>query len=314
MFVYNVSASQKREETKRVEQQQRVNNGWITSLKKTVAYGICLREDRQPSSVQMPSITISDDGHYDNEKVTWHDVPLRLGELHFLRARVDDTASRFIELQDFIKNFRFPKFSIQTPITLARKIISQNIVSKCRALLSLQPVKQLDAEQLDRMISGKVHELLRFPYSLQTNILTLPLSHHGLDFPSVAGINAGIVAEGLMRDLNHHIRAYRTVARITYADWMCRYNNCGHPIDGSELHRKFSHLFGKIPAMWLIAHLVLSSADPKLGLRLTDVSFLCNGEVSILHLLNVCKSHGLQMMDEIALKCLARVGITMVLT
>ena len=44
--------------------------GWITSWKKTVAYGLCLPEDRQPSSVHMPSITISDDGRYDNEKVT----------------------------------------------------------------------------------------------------------------------------------------------------------------------------------------------------------------------------------------------------
>ena len=186
--------------------------GWRTSWKKTVAYSICLPNDEQSPSIQMPSITLPENGHYDEEKVTWHEVPLKLGEIQFLRARVDDTASRFVELQDFIQNFRFPKFSIQTPITLARKIISQIIVSKCRALLSLQPIKQSDAEQLDRLISAKVHEMLRFPYSPQTKILTLPLSHYGLDFPSISRINAGIATEGLLRDLNHHIQAYRVVA------------------------------------------------------------------------------------------------------
>ena len=159
---------------------------------------------------------------YDPQRITWHEVPLKLGEMQFLRTRVDDTVGRFEDLQDFIRNFKFPKFSIRTPITLARKIVAQNIVSRCRALLSLQPIKQTDAEQLDRIITAKIHKLLRFPYTPNMKILTLPLSLQGLDFPSVARINAGIAVEGLMRDLNHHIKAYRDVARISYADWTCR--------------------------------------------------------------------------------------------
>ena len=285
--------------------------GWLTSWKKTVAYGICLT-DNHTTTVKIPLITLPEGGHYDERSVTWHEVPLRIGEMMFLRAKVDDTASRFAELQDFIKNFRFPKFTIQTPITLARKIISQNIVSKCRALLSLQPIKQADAEQLDRILSGKIHDLLRFPFHPQTNILTLPLSSHGLDFLSIARVNAGIAAEGVMRDLNHHIQAYRVVARITYADWCCRYNNCGHALDSRGLLREFSHLYGKIPATWLIAHSLLLTVKPSLCLRLTDVSFLLNGEVSIPHLVNMCKSRGLQSLDGTSSNSLSRVGITMV--
>src|SRR5882762_6150301 len=238
--------------------------GWITSWKKTVAYGIGVPENQQPPTVRMPSITQPDNGLYDEGKVTWHDVPLRTGEIQFLRVQVDDTAGRFSELQDFIKNFRFPKFNIQTPITLARKIVSQNIISRCRALLSLQPIKQADAEQLDRLISAKIHDLLRFPFNPQTNVLTLPLSHHGLDFPSIARINAGIATEGLMRDLNHHIPAYRQIARITYAEWVCRFNNCCQTVDGIGLQKKFPHLYGKIPATWLIAQSLLSATEPKL--------------------------------------------------
>ena len=184
-------------------------------------------------------------------------------------------------------------------------------MSKCRALLSLQPIKQPDAVQLDKMISAKVHELMRFPFTPQTNVLTLPLTHHGLDFPSVARVNAGIAVEGLMRDLNHHIQAYKVVARITYAEWTCRYNNCGNTVDGGGLQRKFTHLFSKIPATWLIAHSLMSSTTPKLSLRHTDVSYILDGEVSLIHMMNICKAHNLQVIDRVAINCLARVGLTL---
>ena len=169
--------------------------GWLTSWKKTVAYGLCVPEGQRPDTVKMPSITVQTGGQYHPETITWHDVPLKLDELQFLRTRVDDPSGRFEELQDFIKNFRFPKFSIQTPITLARKIVTQNIISRCRALLSLQPVKQTEAEILDKAVATKIHDLLRFLYNPQSRILTLPLHHHGLDFPSIMRINAGIVLE-----------------------------------------------------------------------------------------------------------------------
>ena len=113
-----------------------------------------------------------------------------------------------------------------------------------------------------------------------------------------------------MRDLNHHIPAYRQIARITYAGWVCRFNNCCQTVDGTGLQRKFPHLYGKIPATWIIAQSLLSATEPKLCLRLTDSSYILNGEVSISHVLNICKAHNLQIFDGVALKCLARVGVT----
>ena len=47
-----------------------------------------------------------------------------------------------------------------------------------------------------------------FSYQGNTDVLTLPVDHHGLDFPSVARINMGLVVEGLAHNLNHHIPAY----------------------------------------------------------------------------------------------------------
>jgi hypothetical protein len=83
--------------------------GWRTSWKKTVSYGICLPKDQQVPFVRMPYITIPENGPYEEGEITWHD---QLGEISFLRAKVDDTANRFVELQDFIRNFRFPRFAI----------------------------------------------------------------------------------------------------------------------------------------------------------------------------------------------------------
>ncbi|KAF8164064.1 hypothetical protein BJ912DRAFT_1035130 [Pholiota molesta] len=76
------------------------------------------------------------------------------------------------------------------PITIIRKVIAQNVVSKCRALLSLQPILPTDAEKLDRLIMRKVHETLGFPFQPSTDIANLPISLHGFGFPSISKINA----------------------------------------------------------------------------------------------------------------------------
>jgi len=284
--------------------------GWLTSWKKTTAFGLCVPENMITETIRMPSITVKDDKYIPNE-VTWHDVTFKIGELHFLRARIDDSASRFQELRDFISNFNFPKFSIQTPITLARKIVMQNIASRCRALLSIQPIKQADAQALDRQICSKVHEMLRFPYNPNPNILTLPLENHGLDFPSIERINAGIAVEGIMRDLNHHIPAYRAVARVTMADWTCRYNKCKNPIDQEGLRRDFGHYYGRIPMTWLIAHKIMGSIVPPLNLRLTDANYIINGDVSIQHAMNIAKENDLQGLNGASLLTITRNNLQM---
>ncbi|KAJ7138984.1 hypothetical protein C8R44DRAFT_867156 [Mycena epipterygia] len=110
--------------------------------------------------------------------ITTCKVTLMTNELDFLRAKVDDQAC-YKELKAFIDDFTFPKFLCCPPITLLRKI-------GC-----LSP---------------------------STDILTLPVDLHGLDFPSIARINDGIAVDGLHCDLNHLIPSYRTMARITLAD------------------------------------------------------------------------------------------------
>ncbi len=172
------------------------------------------------------------------------------------------------------------------PITLLQKIVSQNIVSRCRALLSLQPIKQIDAETLDKIIIRKVHDALGFPFQPSSIIATLPVSQHGFGFPSIARINASLAVEGLMRDLNHHIPAYRTLAKITLVDWMCEKSDCSYPLDGMGLRKDFCRLDQSIPSAWLTAHRMLKILD--LSLRETDQSYILKGDVSLSHLIRSC--------------------------
>ena len=92
-------------------------------------------------------------------------------------CNVDDPTGRFVELHDFMLS----ELLYTIPIALARKIIMQNIISRCRALLSLQPVKQTEAKLLDRAIATKICDLLHFPYSPQLQILNCGISQQSQD-------------------------------------------------------------------------------------------------------------------------------------
>ena len=172
------------------------------------------------------------------------------------------------------KDLKFPKLNIQMPITLLQKMVAQCIISRCGALISIRPIKDSDTVLLDQQIAGKVHHCLGFPYRLNTDILTLPISHFVMEFLSVACINAGIAIEGLTRDLNHHIPAYGLMARINLADWTCSINDCINPLEGWGLIKSFTRYYQKIPASWIIPQKAMSTLSPKLSLRLTDCSYI----------------------------------------
>jgi len=97
------------------------------------------------------------------------------------------------------------------------------------------------------------------PISRQHSILTLPVEHHGMDFSSIARINMGLEVEGIARDLNHHIPAYRQIALITLADWTCTINGCVGPLDGLGFNRNFLQYYKRIPAAWIIAQNSMTS-------------------------------------------------------
>ena len=170
-------------------------------------------------------------------------------------------------------------------------MVAQCIISRCRALISIQPIRNSDAVLLDQQISGKVHQCLGFPYQPNTDIQTLPLSHFGMKFPSVVHINIGIAVEGLTRDFNHHIHTYWLMARINLADWTCSINNCINFVDSHGLIKTFTQYYQKIPASWIIAQKAMSTLSLKLSLCLTDCNYILQGNMSISHALNICHVH-----------------------
>ena len=169
--------------------------GWLTSWEKTTAY-VLNTSDSLPPTLSFPSIT--KEPGINPWIITEHQVPVSKDKFSFLRTQVDDPKSRFTELLSLIDNFVFPSFTMRTPFTLIRKIITQNLISRCRALLSLQPILHVDARRLDQRLTQRVHEILGFPFCPSSKLLTLPLELGGFDFPSVSRINAGIAIDGLI--------------------------------------------------------------------------------------------------------------------
>ena len=170
-------------------------------------------------------------------------------------------------------------------ITLICKIVAQNIISKCHALLSLQPILPADAEKLNKLIIGKVHKTLGFPFQLTTDITTLPTAQHGFGFPSIARINAGLAIKGLQCDLNHHIPTYCNMALITKADWTYEKNQCMNPLNRIGLRKDFTCQVKSIPANWIIAQCMMHSLS--LSLREMDQSHLAKGDISLSHAVHI---------------------------
>ncbi|KAJ7637991.1 hypothetical protein DFH06DRAFT_1001984, partial [Mycena polygramma] len=272
--------------------------GWLTQWKKTFAYVLNEKDLTHPNTLSFPSVTI--EPGVDPWTVKQYEIPVIRTGLDFLNAKVDDPGVRFAEMKDIIDAFAFPRLTGRLPITLLRKMVAQNIVSRCRALMSLQPIKQVDAEALDTRISVKIHGILGMPFNPSSKILTLPISLHGFGFPSLARINAGIVVDGLARDLNHHIPAYRSIARITLAEWTCNLfsSSCVYPLDGAGLTKSYSPYYKKIPAAWITAHGIMAAMLPPLSLRVTDHNDLWCGETSISHALNLCNHHHPNRLDK----------------
>ena len=135
--------------------------GLLTQWVKLKAYVLAATEDH-PDTIKFQSVSR---GRGVNPlDITEHDVVLVKDNLDFLRTKVNDPVSRFTEIKDFIESFQFLTVKGHLPITLIWKIVSQNVVSHCCALLSLQLIKQSDTKALDRLIIHKVHDALGFPF------------------------------------------------------------------------------------------------------------------------------------------------------
>lgn len=258
--------------------------GWITSWSKSKAF-VINPQGIPPPTIPIPSINLLP-GHHDD--MHWHDVTLKPTKPEFLKTTIDDPKERFAKLKTLILEFEIPLLTGRTPLTVMRKLYTQVLAARLRAFLYLRPITPNDARSLDSILTNKIHQLLGFPYRPSSTIISLPIAEGGFEFPSVYRMNGGIAIEGLLRDLNHHIPSYRTLARITFADWQCRYNGCVSPLGDQGLKSTFNlHGNTKIPHSWLIAHHYLREIGSGLRIYTTDNTHILDGNLSISHVINL---------------------------
>lgn len=97
-------------------------------------------------------------------------------------------------------------------------------------------------------------------------------------------MNAATAVEGMNRDLNHHIPAYRNLWRITLADRTCHINRCVDPLDEKGLKSSFTGHYHRLPAAWITAQRVMGDMSPQLNLGRTDAIHVLDGDISISHI------------------------------
>ncbi|KAI0372495.1 hypothetical protein BV20DRAFT_939872 [Pilatotrama ljubarskyi] len=227
----------------------------------------------------MPSV---DPTNPDSPALTHHPVPVTTDFFDFLGVQVNNPDAQLNKIRQLITDFSFPHLPTRLPLPALRRILSSCLISRIRPYLSYHPLSRSDALDLDRLLVHHVHDYLAFPFHFNSQLLFAPFAHLGFGFPSITLLNDAAAIQGILRDLNHHVRTFRTMARITLADWTCMFNRCRSPLEGSSA-RTFSRLKRALPSAWIAAHEVLWTF--RLGIRLTDQSFLSTGDVALRHLI-----------------------------
>ena len=250
--------------------------GWETNWPKSLL--AVLHAGPVPAVLPMPSV---DPCNPDSPNPVFHTVSVTDSHCEFLRVQINDPGSQFQHIRALIADFCFPTLHTRLPFTAIRRILLQCLISRIRPYLSYQPVTRARAADLDRMLAARVHDYFHFPFRFNSALLFLPVSQFGFGFPSISQLNDAAAVSGLVRDLNHHIPTFRTMARITLADWTCLLNTCRSPLEGATT-RSFARSSRSLPTAWLIALDVLRHFN--LAIRCSDQSFLMAGDVALRHL------------------------------
>ena len=259
--------------------------GWETSWPKSLL--AILQAGPVPDTLPMPSVDPADP---DSPQVIYHPVAVTADHCEFLRVRTNDPETQFQKIRAIIASFSFPVLHTRLPFTAVRRIIVQCLVSQIRPYLSYQPISRAHAGELDHLLASRIHRHFRFPFQFNSSLLFLPVSQFGFGFPSITSLNDNAAVSGLVRDLNHHVSTFATMARITLADWTCLLNGCCSPLEGATT-RSFTRARRVLPAAWVTALAVLRQYQ--LAIRTSDLSYLYTGDVALRHLARLLSHHPL---------------------
>ena len=159
-----------------------------------------------------------------------------------------------------------------------RRIINQLLISKLHAQITLHPITPSHASSLE---PPKFMHIFLFLMP-SSEILHLPISHHGFQFASISHFNDAAAVSSVIQDLNHHIPLFCNMAQITIADWQCSITKCIFPFSPEAMHFSYHLSCPSIPIFFTLAHCVLHSL--KLNIVPSDQSSIMRGEISLIHL------------------------------
>lgn len=234
-----------------------------------------------------------------------HEVPIVEGA-SILRTPIDDVTQGPDVIRRVIDSLPFPAGSKLT-LSLIHRAMWMLAVPKILPKLSLLPIMPDQAVILDDLMTRKVAACLQVDTSTAP-ILSLPLSQHGFDLPSIYRLNAKAAVDIVLRSLNHHLPIIRTMAQITMANWSCQAHSCTdpfeRPMEGSgrtdlqtirNKGAKAQVVHDAAPPTWRIAGECLRLA--KLSIIHTDQSSLLSN-ASFLH--TAQRIHGLNPLIPVA--------------
>lgn len=258
----------------------------------TVVYVVGPIPPLLPPNCTMPTVQL--DPTFDPTITHLQRIPIMNTGFSFLNATVNDNTATQQCCLDIIQSFTFPRLSIHTPFTLIQKIVKQNIISRIRPCLALQPILSCSASDLDLRLSTLTHSHHGFAYQFSSQILTLPILLHSFGFTSLERLNDSIAIANLQQDLNHHIPLYHIMACITLADWTCSpsyakspHDHCTNPFSLARLDLPTPNNIGNFPLSWISTHCALSHIRPHIKIIPTDQSFITWGECDIVHSLTI---------------------------
>ncbi len=116
--------------------------GWETEWTKSAVHiynDPFYSHPNSPQTLNTPSVLYSDPPAME---AFINQVPIVTTHTAFLRVPISSPDRQFSRIRDAITNFYLPSSSRRLPITALRRIISQQIISKIRPFLALQPSLQ----------------------------------------------------------------------------------------------------------------------------------------------------------------------------
>ncbi|KAK4703868.1 hypothetical protein P7C70_g2343, partial [Phenoliferia sp. Uapishka_3] len=234
-------------------------------------------------------------------------------EFYLGRTWINDPKKRFQDCLAVVANCVIPAMETRKlPISSVIKVVEQKIIWVLRAKMTLQPLRQDDADKLDGAITSRIQKYMGWVYPVEGHFLSLPLKNQGFGLTSPARINQELLLEGVRRDLNHHLAPYRIMAQITYADMECGYNGCRSPFSAPYLgvHGN-SNAAKDFPQAWTEAVKLLKTTN--FSIQQTDQGFIGRGDVGLNHLLWSRETkgdvqHALKSFGDLGFKTLAEIS------